>query len=97
MVPQDILLLVFAAVLLAGGVMGWVKARSAVSLIVSGAFALLLILVGTGVLKTPWLAEITLAALAVSMGARFAKSRRFMPAGLITLLAVVVLALRFVL
>lgn len=97
MTPKEILLLVFAAVLLAGGMMGWVRAKSVPSVVSAAVFALVLVLVGSGAVRVPWLAEITLALLASVMGVRWAKSKKFMPAGLIAVLAAVVLALQFVL
>lgn len=97
MTPKEVLLLVLAAVLLAGGMMGWIKARSVPSVVSSAAFALIFVLIATDALTLPWLAETTLALLAVLMGVRWAKSKKFMPAGLIAVLAAVVLVLQFVL
>ncbi|HMO63765.1 MAG TPA: TMEM14 family protein [Verrucomicrobiota bacterium] len=97
MTPKEILLLVFAAVLLAGGMMGWIKARSVPSVMSAAVFALVFVLIATDALTLPWLAETTLALLAVLMGVRWAKSKKFMPAGLIAVLAAVVFVLQFVL
>lgn len=97
MTPKEILLLVFAAVLLAGGMMGWIKAKSVPSVVSAAVFALIFVLIATDALTLPWLAETTLALLAVLMGVRWAKSKKFMPAGLIAVLAAVVLVLQFVL
>lgn len=88
-----IIVWVYGALVLAGGVMGWVKAKSTASLISGVIFGVALILTGFA-LDNPtgqWIAVGLAALLGIIMGARFAKSRKFMPAGMIAILSLVVL------
>ncbi len=83
---------IYIVLLLAGGVMGLVKAGSKISLITSSLFALLLALCAVGVIKPFYIAEILVGLLLVVFGIRFAKGRKFMPSGLMIALSLVVLA-----
>ncbi len=89
-------LLGYGVVLILGGVMGYVKGRSRVSLLAG-------IISGIGILgalvwslQTPAPAFLLGAAMAailsIGMGARFRKSGKFMPAGMIALLSLIALA-----
>jgi len=89
-----IILWVYIVLLLAGGLMGFLKAGSKISLITSGAFAAALALIATGLLRPAYLANVLLAVLLGFFGARFLRGRKFMPAGLMTILTAVTLALR---
>jgi uncharacterized membrane protein (UPF0136 family) len=84
---------IYIALLLAGGVMGLVKAGSKISLVTSTAFAALLALCAVGVIKPFYIADILIGLLVVVFGIRFAKGRKFMPSGLMLALSVIVLAL----
>jgi uncharacterized membrane protein (UPF0136 family) len=88
-----IVLWVYIVLLLAGGLMGFLKAGSKISLITSAAFALPLILCALRVIPLYPVAPVLLALLALVFGARFAKGRKFMPSGLMLSLSVLVLAL----
>jgi uncharacterized membrane protein (UPF0136 family) len=90
------LLWVYIVLLLVGGLMGYFKAGSKVSLITSGIFALLLTLVAAGMIAVPWAAEGLMVVLLVVFIARYAKTKKFMPAGLMILLTAIFLILRFV-
>jgi uncharacterized membrane protein (UPF0136 family) len=93
MVPiVSIVLWIYVALLLAGGLMGFLKAGSKISLIVSAIFALLLALCIMGVIRPFFIAEILLGLLVVVFALRFFKGRKFMPSGLMALLSIVVLA-----
>lgn len=86
---------IYGALVLVGGVMGWVKAKSTPSLISGLVFGSGLIFIGYGI-RQGHAADVTVACiiaglLAVIMGIRFGKTKKFMPAGLITILSVVVL------
>ncbi|MDA7680682.1 TMEM14 family protein, partial [bacterium] len=89
------ILWVFIAMLIAGGVMGFVKAKSKASLIASLAFAIPLILSATGILP-PLVADICLVILLIFFGKKYATGKKFMPAGLMTILSILTLLLRLV-
>lgn len=88
---------IYIVLLVIGGVMGWMKARSRVSLIMSVGFAAVLSLYALGLLAVPYLAEILLAVLLAVFALRLRKTRKFMPAGLMCVLTVATLALRYLL
>lgn len=77
--------------------MGWVKAKSRVSLIMSVAFAAVLCLCAAQVINVPHLVAILLVALLVVFLIRLGKTKKFMPAGLMALVTVITLALRHLL
>jgi len=87
---------IYIILLLVGGLIGFLKAKSKVSLITSAVFAALLILTTLRSVFQPGfalgLANITLVVLLLVFAARLAKTRKFMPAGLILAATVAVLA-----
>lgn len=89
------LLWIYVALLVAGGIMGFVKAGSKASLISSLAFGIPIALCAAGIIRIPYVAEALVGFLLVFFGMRFFKGRKFMPAGLMTVLSALVLALRF--
>jgi uncharacterized membrane protein (UPF0136 family) len=95
MLPSKIVALslwIYVTLLVAGGLMGFVKAGSKISLITSALFALLLALCVAGVITPFYIADILVGLLAVVFGVRFAKTSKFMPAGLMLALSVAELA-----
>lgn len=90
------LLWIYIALLIAGGLTGYIKAKSKASLIASVAFAIPLLLTATNILP-PIVATICLVVLLVFFGKKYAVGRKFMPAGLMTIATVVLLILRFIL
>lgn len=82
---------IYVALLVAGGAVGFLKAGSKISLITSVAFALPLALAAAGILPVI-VAQVMLGLVAVAMGVRFGRSKRFMPAGMICALSVAALA-----
>jgi uncharacterized membrane protein (UPF0136 family) len=86
-----IYLYVFGAITIAGGVVGFVKAKSRASLIAGGISGALLVvagyLVGSGSRTGLFLGLLVSLALAGRFGMAFKKSRKVMPAGLILVLA----------
>jgi uncharacterized membrane protein (UPF0136 family) len=88
---------VYIVLLLVGGLIGFFKAKSRVSLISSSVFAAVLVLAQTGIFD-PTVARnvvnILLAALLVVFAIRLGKTRKFMPSGLMLVLTVATLALR---
>ena len=87
---------IYIIVLVAGGLVGFLKAKSRVSLIMSAAFAAALSLCAAGIVFQPYVADILLAALLVVFAMRLAKTRKLMPAGLMLILTIAALALRHV-
>jgi uncharacterized membrane protein (UPF0136 family) len=87
---------VYIVLLVAGGIMGFLKAGSKMSLLTSLGFAAVLALCNANILQVRHLADIILAILIVFFGMRFAKGKKFMPMGLMAILTAVTLALRHV-
>ena len=87
----------YIVLLLVGGLIGFFKAKSRVSLISSSVFAAVLVLTQTGIFKPAVsliLVNVLLAALLVVFAIRLAKTKKFMPSGLLLVLTVLALALR---
>jgi uncharacterized membrane protein (UPF0136 family) len=88
---------VYIVLLLVGGLIGFLKAKSKVSLITSAVFAALLILTTLrGVFQPGFallLANLVLVLLLVVFAVRLGKTKKFMPSGLILVATVAVLAL----
>ena len=86
-----IIVWVYGALVLTGGVMGWVKAKSKPSLISGIVFGAALIIVGYGIREghasDVWTASALAGVLAIIMGVRLARTKKFMPAGLMALLS----------
>jgi uncharacterized membrane protein (UPF0136 family) len=87
---------IYIVLLVIGGLIGFLKAKSQVSLIMSVAFAAALSLCAAGVIFQAYVADILLAALLVVFGMRLVKTRKFMPAGLMLVITVLALVLRHI-
>src|ERR1044071_6993077 len=85
---------IYIFLLLIGGLMGFFKGKSKVSLIMSAAFAAALSLCAVGIIFQPYVADILLAALLVVFAMRLGKTKKFMPAGLMLIITLAALALR---
>ncbi len=85
---------VYIILLVAGGLVGFLKAGSKASLIASASFAAALILCAIGVIFQPHVADIILAVLLVFFAVRLTMSKKFMPHGLMLVLTIAALALR---
>jgi uncharacterized membrane protein (UPF0136 family) len=95
---QNTILWIYIILLLIGGMIGFFKAGSKVSLITSSIAAALLVLTALpGVLDVNFrrnAADFIMAALLVVFAIRLAKTKKFMPSGLMLVLTLAALALR---
>jgi uncharacterized membrane protein (UPF0136 family) len=92
----DQILWVYIILLIIGGLIGYLKGKSKVSLVMSAAFAAALSLCAAGIVFQPYMADILLALLIVVFAMRVVKTKKFMPAGLMLVITIVALALRHV-
>lgn len=90
----DRVLWVYIVLLVVGGLVGWLKAGSKVSLIVSVLFAAALSACAMGWITLPLGPDLLLIVLLLLFGWRLLQSKKFMPSGLMLALTVVALALR---
>jgi len=93
----NVVLWVYIVLLLVGGMIGFFKAGSKVSLISSSVFAAVLVLTQTGIFEPAVarnLVNVLLAALLVVFAVRLARTRKFMPSGMLLVLTILTLALR---
>ena len=91
---QNTVLWVYIVLLLVGGLIGFFKGKSKVSLVMSAAFAAALILCALNLIFKAYVADILLALLLVVFAMRLAKTKKFMPAGMMLVATLVVLVLR---
>lgn len=85
---------VYIVLLVAGGTVGFLKAQSKMSLLTSVGFAALLSLCALKIIPDPMVADIILVVLLIFFGMRVAKTKKFMPMGMMTLLTIIALTLR---
>lgn len=89
---------IYIVLLLVGGLIGFFKGKSKVSLITSAVFAALLVLTTLhGVFRPTFasdLANIIMAILLVVFAIRLAKTRKFMPSGLMLIVTIAALVFR---
>ena len=89
---------IYIVLLLVGGLIGFFKAGSKVSLTTSAAFAALLIVANIPSLLQPGarqiLVDVILAVLLVVFAVRLGKTKKFMPSGLMLVLTIATLAFR---
>jgi uncharacterized membrane protein (UPF0136 family) len=87
---------VYIVLLVVGGLIGFLKGKSQVSLIMSVVFAALLALCAADIVFKYYVADILLAALLVVFGIRLTKTKKFMPAGMMLIITLVALVLRHI-
>jgi uncharacterized membrane protein (UPF0136 family) len=94
------ILWIYITLLVAGGLIGFFKGKSQVSLIMSVVFAALLIVTAIpGLLSSRvarGMADVLMAALLVVFAIRLTKTKKFMPAGMMLAVTIVALALRHI-
>ena len=93
MIPLPVLLLyVYGVLLIVGGAMGYVKARSVPSLVAGAVSGLIIIIVGLNYTSydAPCVALLVALVLLFIMGRRYLRTRKAMPALLIVVLSVIV-------
>jgi uncharacterized membrane protein (UPF0136 family) len=88
------LLWVYIVLLIVGGLIGYFKANSKVSLITSSVSAAVLVLCALDIVFRPYMADVVMAVLLIVFAIRLTKTKKFMPSGLMLVLTVVTLALR---
>ena len=91
---QNTVLWVYIVLLVIGGLIGFFKGKSKVSLIMSVGFAVPLILCALGQITHPKVTDILLTALLIVFTIRLARTKKFMPAGLMLGATIVALVLR---
>jgi uncharacterized membrane protein (UPF0136 family) len=92
MSSDQLVLLIYAILLEAGGMMGFIKAGSKASVIASTLFAVIVFLFIFNVLPIAYVWTV-LAFLILFFGMRFAKGKKFMPNGMMLILTIVTLVL----
>ena len=96
-ISPGLVLSIYIALLMVGGLIGFLKAGSKASLIMSLAFAVLLGLCQFIIPGASFVADVLLVILLVFFGVRFITGKKFMPSGLMAIVTLVTLLLRFVL
>ena len=91
---QTKILWIYIILLVIGGLIGFLKGKSQVSLIMSVCFAAALSLCASHIIYQPNVADILLVALLVVFAFRLVKTKKFMPAGLMLVITLATLALR---
>ena len=89
-----VILWIYIVLLVVGGLIGMAKSGSKVSLFTSVGFAVLLSLCALNIIHFRYATEILLLILLVVFGMRLAKTKKFMPMGLLVVATIVTLALR---
>lgn len=98
---QATILWIYIVLLLVGGIIGFLKARSKVSLVTSAISAAVLVITTIPGLFGPrlasGLADLVMAALLVVFAIRLGKTKKFMPSGMMLILTIAALAARHLL
>lgn len=93
----NLILWIYIVLLVVGGLIGFFKAKSKVSLLTSVIFAALLALCTVPrMVFMPHMANVFLALLLLVFGWRLAKTKKFMPSGMMLVVTLITLALRII-
>ena len=92
----DKVLWIYIILLVIGGLIGFFKGKSQISLIMSVSFAAALSLCAVRIIPSRDIADVLLVALLVVFAIRLVKTRKFMPAGMMLIITLITLALRHV-
>ena len=96
---QNTVLWIYILLLVVGGLIGFLKAGSKVSLMTASISAALLVITTTGLFDNSvrnGIADAIMAALLVVFAVRLAKTKKFMPSGMMLTITIVALALRHI-
>jgi uncharacterized membrane protein (UPF0136 family) len=96
MSKPTLILWIYIVLLFVGGLIGFLKAKSKISLVTSALFAAILILCNIGIIKPYYVADIVMAFLLVFFAYRLTKSKKFMPNGMMSAITLIALVLRHV-
>ena len=94
---ENLVFWIYVLLLLVGGLIGFYKGKSKVSLITSAVAAALLVLTRAGIFEPTFartLANVIMALLLVVFAFRLVKTKKFMPGGMMLVLTILALALR---
>ncbi|HEY3932510.1 MAG TPA: TMEM14 family protein [Verrucomicrobiae bacterium] len=94
---ENLVFWIYIILLLVGGLIGFFKANSKISLITSAVAAAALVLTRAGIFEPTFarsLANVIMAALLIVFAIRLMKTKKFMPSGLMLVLTILALALR---
>jgi uncharacterized membrane protein (UPF0136 family) len=94
---ENLVFWIYVILLLVGGLIGFFKAKSKVSLITSAGAAALLVLTRAGIFEPAFarsLANVVMALLLIVFAIRLTETKKFMPSGLMLVLTILALALR---
>ena len=90
----EVILWLYLVLLLVGGVFGFVKGKSTVSLVTSVVFGVLLALAASHVIPGVFTGDLLLTLLVVVFAWRFQKTKKLVPAGVMTLVTIAALLVR---
>ena len=90
------ILWIYIVLLIVGGLFGYFKAGSKVSLITSSISAAILALCALNIVFRPYMADVVMIVLLVVFTIRLTKTKKFMPSGMMLALTALALALRHI-